>query len=83
MEKVKMPDGTEIAFEGAEWYMDDDIRADLICEIGGCSEQEFMDEYCKRHRERFNEEFSIEVSKEREIAAYEKSLKEKEKKNQE
>ena len=23
MEKVKMPDGTEVGFEGAEWYMDD------------------------------------------------------------
>lgn len=87
MEKVKMPDGTEVGFEGAEWYMDDDIRADLICELGGCSEQEFLDEYCKRHREKFNEEFSLEVSKEREIEAYEESLrekeKEKEKKNEE
>ena len=78
MEKVKMPDGTEVGFEGVEWYMDDEIRAELIMELGGCSEQEFLDEYCKRHKERFNEEFSLEACKEREIAAYEASKEENE-----
>jgi hypothetical protein len=78
MKMVKMPDGTEVAFEGAEWYMNDDIRDELIIELGGCDEQKFLDEYCKKHREYFKEEFSLEVAKEREIAAYEQSLKEKE-----
>jgi hypothetical protein len=79
MKKVKMPDGKEVGFEGAEWYMDEEIRDELILELGGCDEQEFLDEYCKRHRERYNEDFSLEVSKGREIAAYEESVKEKEK----
>ena len=79
MKTVKMPDGTEVGFEGAEWYMDDEIRDELIVELGGCSEQEFLDKYCERHREKFNEEFSLQVCKEREIAAYEHSVKEKEK----
>ncbi|MBN2428891.1 MAG: hypothetical protein JXK94_11200 [Deltaproteobacteria bacterium] len=79
MKMVKMPDGTEVGFEGAEWYMNDDIRDELVIELGGCGEQEFLDEYCKRHKERFNEEFSLEVAKERELSAYDESLKEKEK----
>ncbi|MBQ4491943.1 MAG: hypothetical protein II967_01430 [Deltaproteobacteria bacterium] len=80
MEKVKMPNGTEVAFEGAEWYMDNELRAELICDYGGVSDQEFINIYCQKHKERFGEEFSIETGKEREIAAYEQSQKEKEEK---
>ncbi|MCR5220064.1 MAG: hypothetical protein K6E31_03585 [bacterium] len=80
MEKVKMPNGTEVAFEGAEWYMDNELRAELICDYGGVSDQEFINIYCQKHKERFGEEFSIEMGKEREIAAYEQSQKEKEEK---
>jgi hypothetical protein len=79
MEKVKMPDGTEVSFEGAEWYMDDEIRAEVIFEYGGVSDQEFLDIYCRKHKEKFNEEFSLEAGKEREITLYEESLKKKEK----
>ncbi len=79
MIKVKMPDGTEVGFEGAEWYMDDDIRGELVMEHGDCTEQEFLDKYCEMHRAKYNEEFSLEVSKDREIAAYEKTVDEKEK----
>lgn len=78
MSKVRMPDGTEVGFEGAEWYMDQEIRDELIIEHGGCSDQEFLDKYCEMHRKKFNEEFSLETSKEREIIEYEESLKEKE-----
>jgi len=78
MEKVKMPDGTEVLFEGAEWYMDDELRAEVVFEYGGVSDQEFLDIYCRKHKERFNEEFSLETAKEREIETYEESVKEKE-----
>ncbi|NLV24557.1 MAG: hypothetical protein GXY54_07200 [Deltaproteobacteria bacterium] len=79
MEKVKMPDGKEVLFEGAEWYMDDEIRAEIIFEYGGVSDQEFLDIYCQKHKKKFNEDFSLETGKKREIAAYEQSVKEKEK----
>ena len=79
MEKVKMPDGTEVLFEGAEWYMDDEIRAEVIFECGGVSDQEFLDIYCRKHKEKFHEEFSLEAGKEQEIATYEQSVKDKEK----
>ena len=62
MEKVKMPNGTEVAFEGAEWYMDNELRAELICDYGGVSDQEFINIYCQKHKERFGEEFSIETA---------------------
>ncbi|MBN1141777.1 MAG: hypothetical protein JXB25_08300 [Deltaproteobacteria bacterium] len=78
MEKVKMPDGTEVLFEGAEWYMDDEIRAEVIFEYGGVSDQEFLDIYCRKHKEKYHEEFSLESGREREIVAYEKTLQDKE-----
>ena len=37
--------------------MDDDIREELHQELAPCSEQEFFDAYCERHREVFGEDF--------------------------
>lgn len=57
MKNVKVTNewGTEIDYEMAVGYMDDDIREELHSEICGCTEQEFFDAYCKAHEEKFGE----------------------------
>lgn len=40
-------------------YMDDGIREDMHCERTWNSEQEFLDEYIRRHEEKFGEDFDI------------------------
>lgn len=47
----------DIDFDAAVNLMDDDIREDLHQEMAPCSEQEFFDAYCKRHKEVFGEDF--------------------------
>lgn len=37
--------------------MDDEIREDLAAEMAPCEDQEFFDAYCKRHAEKFGDEF--------------------------
>lgn len=37
--------------------MDDELREELHSELYPCTQKEFLDEYCKRHKEKFNEEF--------------------------
>ena len=47
----------DIDFDEAVNLMDDDIREELHQELAPCSEQEFFDAYCERHREVFGEDF--------------------------
>ncbi len=44
-------------FEVAVNFMDDDIREDVAKDIAPCSDEEFLAEYCKRHLEKYGEEF--------------------------
>ncbi len=40
--------------------MDDELRDELHCAMAGnCTEQEFVDEYIKRHKEKYGEDFII------------------------
>ena len=39
--------------------MDDEIREDLHQEIAPCTDEEFLEEYKKRHFEKYGEEFTI------------------------
>ena len=52
-------DGKEIPYEAAVALMDDEIREEVHADIAPCTEQEFFDEYCKRHLEKYGIEFVI------------------------
>lgn len=47
--------GAEIDFLTAVNFMHDDIREDIAAEMSVCTAQEFFDEYCKRHAEKYGE----------------------------
>lgn len=48
----------EIDFRSAVEIMDDDLREEVHADLAPCTDQEFFDEYCKRHLEKFGEEFA-------------------------
>lgn len=52
-------DGKEIPYEEAVALMDDEIREEVHADLAPCTEQEFFDEYCKRHLEKYGIEFVI------------------------
>lgn len=52
-------DHNEINFDAAAYMMDDDIRMDLHLEMAPCSKQAFFDAYCRAHREKYGEEFTV------------------------
>lgn len=56
---VKGCNGQDVDFDGAAMLMDDDIREELHSSITPCSNQEFMDAYCKAHFAKFGEEFVV------------------------
>lgn len=49
--------GKTIDFEAAVNIMDDELRESVHFELAPCADQEFFDAYCKRHFEKFGEEF--------------------------
>ncbi len=46
-------------FDAAVNLMDDDIREATHSDMAPCSERSFILEYCVRHQEKYQEEFSI------------------------
>ena len=56
---VKNGYGVEINYDGAVDMMDDDLREEIHMSLAPCTEQEFFDEYAKRHLERFGEEWEL------------------------
>lgn len=57
-DKMVEVNGNIVDFDAAVNLMDDDIREELHQELAPCTNQEFIDEYIKRHREKFGEEFT-------------------------
>lgn len=51
--------GVEIDFEVAEMMMDEEVREAVHMDMAPCTEQEFFDEYAKRHEEKFGEEWEL------------------------
>lgn len=51
--------GYSVDFDACVQLMDDGIREKLHRKIGGCTEQEFLNAYCKEHEEKYGEEFEI------------------------
>lgn len=57
-EMVKVNDHM-VNFDAVVNLMDDEIREELHQELAPCAAQEFVDEYIKRHRQKFGEEFTV------------------------
>lgn len=51
--------GYSVDFDACIQLMDDEIRDELNREIGGCTEQEFLNAYCEEHEEKYGEEFEV------------------------
>ena len=49
----------ESDFDVAVSVMDDEIREAVHSDLAPCSEQAFMDEYCKCHEAKYNELFAV------------------------
>lgn len=46
-------------FQAAVELMDDEIREEIHRELSPCTDLEFLEEYMKRHKEKYGEEFTI------------------------
>lgn len=53
MEKVINSYGIEINYNAAVELMDDELREEVHDDLAPCTDQEFFDEYARRHAERF------------------------------
>lgn len=58
MKKV-IVNGQEFDMDAVANLMDDELREDIHMDLAPCTDQEFVDEYCKRHLAKFGEEFQI------------------------
>ena len=58
-EVVENEYGVTLYYNVAVSLMDDDLRNEVASDIAPCTAQEFFDEYCKRHKEKFGEEFEL------------------------
>ena len=47
-----------VDYDAAVNLMDDSIREAVHADLAPCTEQEILDEYCKRHYEKYHEEFT-------------------------
>lgn len=46
-------------YDAAVNLMDDELREEIHADLAPCTDEEFLTEYCKRHAEKFGEEFTI------------------------
>lgn len=51
--------GRTADFETCVVLMDDEIREEISADLAPCTEQEFIDEYCKRHFTKYGINFEI------------------------
>lgn len=59
MEKVVNVYGEEIYFDVAVNLMDDELREEIHADLAPCTDQEFFNEYVKRHEKKFGEEWEL------------------------
>ncbi len=52
-------DGKEVNYDAAVDLMDDDIREELHLEMAPCTNQEFLDAYCKAHYNKYGIDFIV------------------------
>ena len=46
-------------FEAAVELMDDELREQIHADLAPCTEAEFLAEYCRRHEQKYGEQFEI------------------------
>ena len=51
--------GVSIDYDVAVSFMDDDLREQIHGELAPCTDQEFFNEYAKRHEEKFGEAWEL------------------------
>ena len=51
--------GTEIDYDAAQLYMDDEIREYMTMIFAPCTEQEFFTEYERRHEQKFGADWFL------------------------
>jgi hypothetical protein len=51
--------GEQVDFDACVNLMDDDLRELVHRDIAPCSDQQFLDEYCKRHFDKYGEDFTL------------------------
>lgn len=51
--------GVQIDYEAAVNLMDDELREEIHMDIAPCTEQEFFDEYARRHEQKFGEPWEL------------------------
>jgi hypothetical protein len=51
--------GVNIDYDFAVSMMDDDLREQIHGEFAPCTDQQFFDEYAKRHEQKFNEVWEL------------------------
>lgn len=54
-----MLNGEMVDFEAAVNLMDDEIREAVHADLAPCTDQEFMDEYARRHEEKYGQSFEL------------------------
>ena len=59
MAKVINSYGIEINYNAAVELMDDELREEVHADLAPCTDQEFFDEYSRRHAERFGESWEM------------------------
>ena len=59
MKNMVNVNGNEVSMDAAVMLMDDEIREAIHSDIVPCTEQEFVDEYCRRHLEKYGEDFIV------------------------
>lgn len=51
--------GVNIDYDLAVSFMDDDLREQIHGTLAHCTDQEFFNEYVKRHEQKFNEVWEL------------------------
>ena len=54
-----MLNGEMVDFDAAVNLMDDEIREAVHADLAPCTDQEFMDEYVRRHEEKYGQSFEF------------------------
>ena len=54
-----MLNGEMVDFDAAVNLMDDEIREAVHADLAPCTDQKFMDEYARRHEEKYGQSFEI------------------------
>jgi hypothetical protein len=58
MKKVNLNEEI-VDFDACVMLMDDELREEIHRDLAPCTDQEFLNEYVKRHQEKYNKDFQI------------------------